>query len=391
MQRQSLEGALVVDFTTMVAGPWCTRLLADSGAEVVKIESAESGDPMRLARPIAGGDSRSYAHFNCGKKSLSIDLKNPSGIDIARRLVDRADIVVENFRPGVMKRFGLDYASVSQRNPGLVYCSVSGFGQTGELANRAAYAPVVHAYSGYDLALASCQGGGEVAPAVSGIMIADFVTASYAFGAIMSAMLRRERQGAGSFVDVTLMDSMVSLMAFQYAEAQGPGNDVSWVFPPFRSCDGYVTVPLISERTFHAAYKVIGKSEWISNVEFGTMEGISRNRVQILSELESWISVRSGAECERLMSEAGVPCSRYCSPSEQLSNPHLAERGIFRELSDSTGSFRILNAPFKMSGVSQTTSTLVSKLGEHNKYVVTKILEGNDGEYDRLEIERAFG
>ena len=170
----ALEGVRVVDFTTTIAGPHCTRLLADLGAEVVKVEAPE-GDMMRSRPPLRHGASTSFGQLNTGKKSLVLDLKLQAAGEIARRLIESADVVVENFRPGVMQRFGLGYDSLRPRNPGLVYCSISGYGQTGPSAGLPAYAPVIHAASGYDLAHLAYQEG-ERRPDYCGIYIADGLT-----------------------------------------------------------------------------------------------------------------------------------------------------------------------------------------------------------------------
>ncbi|HXQ17174.1 MAG TPA: CoA transferase, partial [Caulobacteraceae bacterium] len=216
-----MSGLTVVDFSTLVAGPWATRLMADCGAEVIKVETVGEGDLLRYAPPIVDGMSRVFAQFNRGKKSIVLDLKSADDVLTARRLIDQADVVMENFRPGVMDRFGLGFAQAAKRNPRLVYCSISGFGQDGPLAGEAAYAPVVHAMTGFDMAVLAGQDDGA-APRAASVMIADVVAASYAFGAVQTALLRRERFGVGGFVDVSLIESMLSLVAIQLQEAQAP-------------------------------------------------------------------------------------------------------------------------------------------------------------------------
>ena len=179
------QGLKVLDFTTTIAGPHCTRLMADLGADVIKIESSE-GDMMRTRPPLRKGASTSFGQLNVGKKSVVLDLKSKASIAAAARLAAEADVLVENYRPGVMKRFGLDYATLAARHPRLVYCSISGFGQTGPSADLAAYAPVIHATSGYDLAHLSHQRG-RTQPDNCGIYIADVLTGTYAFVALGAA------------------------------------------------------------------------------------------------------------------------------------------------------------------------------------------------------------
>src|SRR5579863_5318396 len=184
----AIERLRIVDFTTTIAGPHCTRLMADLGAEVIKIEPPE-GDMMRARLPIRNGASTSFGQLNAGKKSLVLDLKRPEAVEAVQRMVTSADVVVENFRPGVMARFGLDYPKLQPLNPALIYCAISGYGQTGPSAGRPAYAPVIHASSGFDLAQIAHQIEPR-RPDYCGIFIADVLSGTYAFGAIVSALLQ---------------------------------------------------------------------------------------------------------------------------------------------------------------------------------------------------------
>ena len=185
---KSFGGLRVLDFSTTIAGPHCTRMLADMGAEVIKVESAE-GETMRTRPPVRDGFSAVFGQLNAGKKSLVLDLKSPEAVEVVRRLVASTDILVENFRPGVMRRLKLDYDGLRQINPQLIYCSISGYGQTGPSAELPAYAPVIHAASGYDMAHLSYQPG-RTRPDYCGIYHADVVTGVYAFGAISAASAR---------------------------------------------------------------------------------------------------------------------------------------------------------------------------------------------------------
>ncbi len=186
---KSFQGLRVLDFSTTIAGPHCTRMLADMGAEVIKIETAE-GETMRTRPPVRNHFSTAFGQLNVGKKSLVLDLKSSDGIDVVRRLVASADILVENFRPGVMRRLKLDYAALRELNPKLIYCSISGYGQTGPSAELPAYAPVIHAASGYEMAHLAYQPG-RSRPDYCGIYHADVLTGVYAFGAIAAALYQR--------------------------------------------------------------------------------------------------------------------------------------------------------------------------------------------------------
>lgn len=388
--RQPLTGVRVVDFTAVVAGPWATRLLADCGAEVIKVEAVGDGDLLRFAPPVNDGMSRVYAHFNRGKKSISLDLKSAAGLEVARGLVRGADVVVENFRPGVMARFGLDYETVRKDNPRLVYCSVSGYGQDGPDAGKAAYAPVVHAASGFEHVMARSQGEGG-APLKSGIMIADYVSGIYAFGAIQTALLHRERHGVGGHVDVTLMESMMSLLAIQFQEAQAEQPAKTRVFSPMATTDGHIIVPLVSPKGYHAIYGVIGRPEWRTDPDYASLAAIMRRQPQIEAVVAGWAATRATADCVAALSEAGVPCSAYAAPADLFDNTHLAQRGVFAPMSDAAGAFTVLNAPFRLSSADCAGPATVSRPGEDTAAVVRDALGLGEDAYRRLSESGAFG
>lgn len=201
MNSEILGGVRVLDFTTIVSGPHCTRLLADLGAEVIKIEPPEA-DFVRTQPPLRAGKSAYFAHLNCGKKSVAINLRQPGAVDLIRELATKC-VVVENSRPGVMGRLGLDYAAIEKLNPRIVHCSISGFGQTGPWAKRSAYAPMLHAASGFDLVNLSHQNGIE-RPLNTGIYVGDVLGGTYAFGAIQSTPLAREGTGRGDHIDLAM-------------------------------------------------------------------------------------------------------------------------------------------------------------------------------------------
>src|ERR1700681_3197340 len=237
----SFQGLRVLDFSTTIAGPHCTRMLADMGAEVIKIEQAE-GETMRSRPPLRNGCSTAFGQLNVGKKSLVLDLKSPDAIEIIRRLVAGSDILVENFRPGVMRRLKLDYGSLRELNSKLIYCSISGYGQTGPSAELPAYAPVIHAASGYDMAHLSYQPG-RSRPDYCGIYHADVLTGVYAFGAISAALYQRAGSGRGQHIDVSMLASMLSLtlneLQWSQFEVKLPKRPM---FGPLETAYGHVMV-----------------------------------------------------------------------------------------------------------------------------------------------------
>src|SRR6476620_3977514 len=263
----SFTGLRVLDFSTTIAGPHCTRMLADMGAEVIKIET-EEGETMRTRPPVRNNSSTVFGQLNVGKNSLVLDLKSPMGLEAVRRLVATADVLVENFRPGVMRRLKLDHASRHELNPKLISCSISGYGQTGPSAELPAYAPVIHAASGYEMAHLAYQPG-RSRPDYCGIYHADVLTGVYAFGAIGAALYQRTATGQGQRIDVSMLESMLSLTLNEMQWSQVEVKQTKRpMFGPVETADGYVNVAVASEKTFQNLVKVIGHPEWVGDPRF---------------------------------------------------------------------------------------------------------------------------
>jgi crotonobetainyl-CoA:carnitine CoA-transferase CaiB-like acyl-CoA transferase len=361
---KSFQGLRVLDFSTTIAGPHCTRMLADMGAEVIKIESAE-GETMRTRPPVRDHSSSVFGQLNVGKKSLVLDLKSPDGIDVVRRLVASADILVENFRPGVMRRLKLDYAALRALNPKLIYCSISGYGQTGPSAELPAYAPVIHAASGYEMAHLAYQPG-RSRPDYCGIYHADVLTGVYAFGAIAAALYQRHGSQRGQHIDVSMLESMLSLTLnelqwsqFEVKPAQRP------MFGPIETLDGYVMVAIASEKTFQSLMKVIGRPEWVTDPRFAKYSDRRDNWADLMNGVESWSRAVTTQACLVELNDNGVPCSAYRTVAEALNDPQLAHRGALSEVTDGGGTFKVLNLPFRMSGANVSPAKRMSTLGEH--------------------------
>ena len=255
-----LAGIKVVDFTSMIAGPYCTRWLSDLGAEVIKVE-APDGDTMRKSQPMREGCSSYYGHLNAGKRSIVLDLKLPASMDAVLRIVEKCDVVVENFRPGVMDRLGLGFDALAAVNPGLVFCSISGYGHEGPSESRPAFAPMVHAASGYDLAHWSFQDGVDQPPNC-GLHVADVLAACFAAMAIQAALLQRSRTGRGQHLDVTLMESILSVMVYETQEAQFPMPGRKPTYEPLRTTDGFVIIVANTDRNFETLCTATGHPEW---------------------------------------------------------------------------------------------------------------------------------
>jgi len=367
----ALHGVRVIDFTTTIAGPHCTRLLADIGAEVIKVEAPE-GDMMRARLPLRNGASTSFGQLNTGKKSLVLDLKRREAIDIVHRLVENADIVVENFRPGVMERFGLDYPKLKQVNPAIVYAAISGYGQTGPSAGLPAYAPVIHASSGYDLAQIAHQLEPR-RPDYCGIFIADVLSGTYAFGAILAALHQRRATGEGQLVDVSMLESMLSLTLGELQNSQFDVPPVPRpIFGPVATKDGFVNLSVASERTFQNMAAAAGRQDWLTDPRFAKYMDRRVNWGQLMDELEEWSRQLPTAEVQAIFDRHGVPSSPYRTVREAMADPQLAHRHSLAEVHDKGGAFLALNPPFRLSASRAASHDWVAALGEHSEAVLAE-------------------
>jgi CoA:oxalate CoA-transferase len=377
-----LQGIRVLDFTAMIAGPHCARLMADLGAEVIKIEGIE-GEMLRGRPPLRDGNSSYFGALNCGKKSLAVDLKSDAAKDIVYALAKLSDVVVENFRPGVMARLGFDHATLARHNPKLVYCSISGYGQSGPGAARAAYAPIIHAASGYDAANLSYQTVQDY-PASTGIFAADILSGAYAFGAIQAALVHRERTGQGQAVDVSLMDSMLNLMVYECQEAQFPSEQRRPVYTPMKSSDGHVIIAPISQKNFEQMADAMERPDLKADPRFATNPARVQNWDELMTLIEQWTQQRRGLDIEAIMDANSVPCSRFLTVADALRDPQLAARGSLSEISDAAGKFLVPNAPFQFLATPAAAGPAVPGLGSDSTQVLSDLLGFSDERIDEL-------
>lgn len=363
----ALNGIRVLDLSTTISGPYCTRLLADIGLEVIKIEPP-GGEKLRGLPPLRDGVSSAYGHLNAGKKSIVLDLKDPAGADAFRRLLLDADVVVENYRPGVMKRLGLSYESLRELKPELIYCAISGYGQTGPSAMLPAYAPVIHAASGYDITQLVSQEG-RTRPDICGVMIADYLSGVYAFGAIMTALTVRERSGVGQMVDVSMLESMLSLLM---PEVQRTQYDCPPVPPngPLETADGFVIACITSDKEFDALVRATGRAEWRTDPRFADARARRDNWTAFREALETWSREQTTAACQAAFDAVGVPGAGYRSVADVMTDPQLAHRRAISEVTDAAGAFYATNPPFLLSEHPVSVGERVAAVGEHTEAVL---------------------
>lgn len=370
--QQAFSGLKVLDFTTTIAGPYCTRLLADLGARVTKIES-DDGDVMRSRPPLRAGASTTYGQLNAGKRSVALDLKSPKALAVIEALVRDADILVENFRPGVMARFKLDYARLAELNPRLIYCSISGYGQTGPSADQPAYAPTMHAASGFDRANMAYQSV-RTRPDYCGVFVADVVAGTYAFGAISAALHQRHATGRGQHIDVSMLEAMLSLtlVELQGAQFEMPPPPKRPIFGPVETADGFIMLAVASERTFQNLARVAGRADWITDPRFERYLDRRTNWADLMDEVEVWSRTLDTERCLAALAKGGVPASSYRTVAEALADPQIAHRGALAEVKDAGGTFKVLNAPFRMSASALRPGPAVSQQGEDTAAVLAE-------------------
>jgi crotonobetainyl-CoA:carnitine CoA-transferase CaiB-like acyl-CoA transferase len=325
---------------------------------------------MRTRPPVRNNCSTAFGQLNVGKHSLVLDLKSAKGMEAVRRLVATADVLVENFRPGVMRRLKLDYASLRELNPKLIFCSISGYGQTGPSAELPAYAPVIHAASGYEMAHLAYQPG-RSRPDYCGIYHADVLTGVYAFGAISAALYQRATTGKGQHIDVSMLESMLSLTLnelqwsqFEVKATQRP------MFGPIETSDGYVMVAIASEKTFQSLMKVIGHPQWVSDPRFAKYVDRRENWGSLMDGVEAWSRAVTTAQCLTALNAEGVPSSAYRTVAEALRDPQIAHRGALADVEDGGGTFKVMNQPFRMSGAKVSAAKRMSTLGEHTLHLL---------------------
>jgi crotonobetainyl-CoA:carnitine CoA-transferase CaiB-like acyl-CoA transferase len=376
---KALQGIRVLDFSTTIAGPHCTRMLSDMGAEVIKIEAAE-GETMRTRPPVRNDCSAVFGGYNVGKKSVVLDLKSAKGVEAIKRLVAKVDVLMENFRPGVMRRLKLDYETLRAFNPKLIYCSISGYGQTGPSAELPAYAPVIHAASGYDMAHLAYQPGRE-RPDYCGIYHADILTGVYAYGAIISALYQRQQTGPGQHIDVSMLESMLSLTQNEVQGTQFPIKPPQRpMFGPMETADGYVIVAIASEKTFQNLVTVAGRPEFIRDPRFAAYSDRRDHWGDLMEGVETWSRTLTSQQCLAELNKAGVPSSAYRSVAEAMADPQIAHRGALVPAEDDGGMFNVLNLPFRMSGAEVSPGPRVAAVGEHTAEVLKEIgLSDQDG------------
>jgi crotonobetainyl-CoA:carnitine CoA-transferase CaiB-like acyl-CoA transferase len=389
-----LDGIRVLDFSHALAGPYCTLLLSDYGAEVYKLES-RAGDMGRgWGPPFSGGEAHFFLGLNRGKQGISIDLKKPEGLDLCLRLIDRMDVLVENFRPGAMDRLGLGYEAMRRRNPRLIYCSISGYGQDGPSRDEAAMDLVVQSSSG----LLSITGTADGESVRCGYGVTDVTAGLFSVIGILLALRARETTGTGQFVDVSMLDSMISTMSSNYMTYLGSGEvpkPMGTAFPTvvpyrvFQTLDRAVAIAIGSEKLWTAFCCVIERPELERHPEYASNAARIRNRDRLEPLLEEVFRACSSADWVARLQAAGIPASLVRNFQEVAEHPQSAVRSMFPEIEHPTaGRHRVTGTPVKLSETPGSPGAPAPLLGQHTLDALQQLLGLDRPEFDSL-AERA--
>lgn len=385
-----LNGIRVLDFSHALAGPYCTLLLSDYGAKVYKLEG-RAGDMGRgWGPPFAGGTSSFFLGLNRGKRGICIDLKRPEGLDLCLRLVEQVDVLVENFRPGAMDRLGLGYKAMHERNPRLIYCSISGYGQEGPSRDEAAMDLVMQASSGL-LSITGTEAGDSVR---CGYGVTDVTAGQFAVIGILMALLSREKTGVGQFVDVSMLDSMISTMSSNYMSFLGSnvtpvpmGTSFPTIVPYrcYRASDREVAIAIGSEKLWAAFCQALERPDLENHPDYATNPDRIRNRAVLEPILDKVFATRSGDEWIERFRAVGVPSSLVRNFREVSNDPQSELRRMFPLMEHPTaGKHQATGTPVKLSDTPGSPSLPAPLLGQHTRSVLKELCALTDGVLEDL-------
>ncbi len=374
---KALEGIRVLDVTQLMAGPFCAMQLCDMGADVIKVEPP-AGDSTRRMSGAVGTDSPSFNAVNRGKRGIVLDLKKEPARRACRRLALGADIFIENYRTGVMRSFGLDYDSLSPGNPGLIYASISGYGQTGPDAGKGGFDLVAQGVSG----LMSITGEPGAPPVKVGVPITDLGAGMFALAAILAALYYRSRTGRGQYIDTSLVEAGVALSVWESAEyfsgggvpqPVGSAHRMSAPYQAIRCADGYITLAAANDRLFVRLCELLGHPEWARDADYVNDTLRVRNRAALAGLIESVTMERPRSHWIAVFETAGLPCGPINTYEQVFADPHIQARGMVVETDHPTlGRIRTLGSALKMSETPPSVGRRAPLLGEHTREVLSE-------------------
>ncbi len=381
---QPLQGIRVLDLSRVLAGPYCTMVLGDLGADVIKVEPPEGDETRGWGPPFAGGESAYYLCVNRNKRGMVVDLKTDEGKKILRELALQSDVFVENFRPDILKKFGLDYETLHELNPKLIYCSITGFGQTGSMKDKPGYDFMIQALGG----LMSITGEPDGEPMKTGVAVVDLFAGQNAIIAILAALQARTLTGRGQHLDISLFDSQLGwlanvasnyLISGKLPKRHGNAHPNIVPYQSFQASDGWFAIAVGNDKQFEALCTVIGRSEWGSNSRFAKNSGRVENRDELIPLLKSIFLTRSVSEWLALLDQAQIPCGPINNFEQVFSMPTLNEREMLVRMNHPTiGELPLVGSPLKMSDTPVEYRLPPPLMGEHTEEVLRELRYGDD-------------
>jgi len=391
----SLDGIRVIDLSRVIAGPWCGALLGDLGADVIKVEDTGPGDESRTWPPHKDGEAAAYLLFNRNKRGIALDLKRPEAVEVVKRLVKDADVVIENFRTGTMESFGLGYDVLAEINPRLIYCSVSAFGRTGPRKDSPGYEALMQAFSG--IMSITGEPGGQ--PVRAGVSFLDLTTGILCALGVSNAIIQREKTGLGQRVDGSLLETAVSLLAF-HAEgylltgalprALGSGHPSLSPYRNFKCGDGqWIFIAAANDRFWQKLAKALGLTDLAEDPRFEKNQGRVANRVELEGILEKTIGGLDREPLLKRLEEADVPATPVNTVDQVMNDPQTAERGIVQRVTHpKLGEIPVVGTPLHFSRMSPGVRTAAPLRGEHTDTVLAS-LGYTAAEIDTLRAKKA--
>lgn len=367
-----LTGIKVVDFSRLFAGPYATMTLADLGADVIKIESPSGDEARHFGPPFLGGEGMNFMALNRHKRSVTLDMKKPAAVTIARQLASEADVVIENFRPGVADQLGVGYDELSRRNPGLVYCSISGFGQKGPYASRPALDIVLQAMGGV-----MDRQGGSGRPQLLVVTIADTYAAALSVQSILAALIARGRDGLGQRVEVTLFEALIAAQGYRIISPADhvmlPSFDDTCPNGPFQTGDGtWLVIGIASDKSWHGLCDALEVSEIADEERFATNPARVAHRDELLELLDREFRKRPRHEVLERLESAGVPCGPVRTVEDLMTDEHVLERGTIIELDHpKAGRIRTMGCALHLARTPATTGGAAPVQGQHGVEVLS--------------------
>ncbi|MCA8432273.1 CaiB/BaiF CoA transferase family protein [Burkholderia seminalis] len=404
----ALSHIRVLDLTRVLAGPWCAQTLADFGADVIKVERPGAGDDTRHWGPpylkdADGADTAEAAYYlaaNRNKRSVTIDIATPEGQQIVRELAAQSDVVLENYKVGQLKKYGLDYASLRAVKPDLVYCSVTGFGQTGPYAHRAGYDFIVQGIGGFMSITGERDGEPGGGPQKAGVAIADLATGLYSTIAVLAALAHRDRTGEGQYIDMALLDVQVALLANMNTNFLASGKPpVRWgnahpnivPYQTFQTRDGWIIVAVGNDGQFRKFVEAGGRSELADDERFATNPSRVRHRDTLVPILAEMVKARGKADWIAVLEAAGVPCGPINDLDEVFDNEQVAARGMQVSLPHPCGAdVKLVRNPIRMSATPPDARTAPPLLGAQTDDVLREMLGYDDARIAALKAKQAI-